>query len=102
MSNTAERVDELEAVAVTSSEAMSFEITSTEQMFQLFQAWHEQRIGILQHMLSIPDGTVIEDTEGVKHALSGEYLAGFRAGIDVALMELDTFPIKANISDEPA
>ena len=39
----------------------------------------------------MPDGSVME-TNGIKATLTGDLLAGFKAGIELALMELGTLP----------
>jgi hypothetical protein len=92
MSNTREAVDSIEPVE--ESTPMSFEISAVEHMYRLFHEWHQQKIGIFEHMLSIPEGTEIEDSEGVKHELTNDYLAGFKSGIEVALIELAILPFQ--------
>jgi hypothetical protein len=92
VSNTKEAIDTIEPVEATSP--LSFEITSVDQMYNLFHEWHQQKVGILNHMLSIPEGTVIEDAEGVKHELTNEYLDGFKSGVEVALIELTNLPFQ--------
>jgi hypothetical protein len=91
-SNTREAIDAIEPIEEPSP--ASFEITSVDQMYNLFHEWHQQKVGILTHMLSIPEGTVIEDSEGVKHELTNDYLAGFKSGVEVALIELTTLPFQ--------
>jgi hypothetical protein len=94
MSEIEEKVDVVESPT-------SFAIESIDQMYSLFHQWHAEKCGVLNHMLNIPEGTVIEDSAGIKHELSNEYLAGFKSGVEVALIELTEMPFTITPSVEP-
>lgn len=66
-------------------------IEDMNQFVQLLVAWHSEKVKVLEHMLQVPDGSVME-TNGIKATLTGDLLAGFKAGIELALMELGTLP----------
>ena len=66
-------------------------IEDMHQFVQLLVAWHSEKVKVLEHMLQVPDGSVME-TNGIKATLTGDLLAGFKAGIELALMELGTLP----------
>ena len=66
-------------------------IEDMNQFVQILVAWHSEKVKVLEHMLQVPDGSVME-TNGIKATLTGDLLAGFKAGIELALMELGTLP----------
>lgn len=66
-------------------------IEDMNQFVQILVAWHSERVQALEHMLQVPDGTVME-TNGIDATLTGDLLVGFKAGIELALMELGTLP----------
>lgn len=79
-------------------------IEDVNQFVGLLSAWHDDKVKVLEHMLQIPDGTemVINGTDS--SVLTGDLLKGFRAGIELSLMELGTLPLVAETVDvaEPA
>ena len=66
-------------------------IEDMNQFVQILVAWHSEKVKVLEHMLQVPDGSVME-TNGIKATLTGDLLAGFKAGIELVLMELGTLP----------
>lgn len=66
-------------------------IEDMNQFVQILVAWHSEKVKVLEHMMEVPDGTVME-TNGIDATLTGDLLAGFKAGIELALMELGTLP----------
>ena len=66
-------------------------IEDMNQFVQILVAWHSEKVKVLEYMLQVPDGSVME-TNGIKTTLTGDLLAGFKAGIELALMELGTLP----------
>lgn len=90
MSNTREKCDEV----VPTSEPESIAITTLDQLVVLLQAWIDEKTGILTHLLAIPEGTEVTDSEGKVFLMTGDYLSGFKNGIDIALMEFSSYPIK--------
>ena len=66
-------------------------IEDMNQFVQILVAWHSEKVKVLEHMLQVPDGSVME-TNGIEATLTGDMLAGFKAGIELALMELGTLP----------
>lgn len=103
MSNTKEKIDEVEDTTTTQTEAegaVSFQITSAHQMFHLVNEWHNHKKAVLSYMLTIPEGTEVQDSEGVTHKVEGDYLTGFRAGLEIALMELNELPFTVSLPPE--
>ena len=66
-------------------------IEDMNQFVQLLVAWHSEKVKVLEHMMEVPDGSVME-TNGIKATLTGDLLVGFKAGIELALIELGTLP----------
>ena len=66
-------------------------IEDMNQFVQSLVAWHSEKVKVLEHMMEVPDGSIME-TNGIEATLTGDMLAGFKAGIELALMELGTLP----------
>lgn len=77
------------------------EVTNIDHFVALLTAWHLKKVSILQHMVSLPEGTEMQSSEGTTLVLSGDILAGFKAGIALSLMELGSLPFAAQTSNEP-
>jgi len=76
-------------------------IDNVHTLVQALVAWHDNKVQILEHMMTIPSGTemLINDTDTV--VLDGEALKGFCAGITVALSELGNLPFDYSVDPEP-
>ena len=66
-------------------------IEDIDQFVNLLTRWHVEKVKVLEHMLEVPDGTEME-CDGVSVVLTGDMLAGFKAGINLSLMELGILP----------
>lgn len=78
-------------------------IESLDQFAGLLTAWHAEKVRVLEHMLQIPEGTEMVVDGGEAVPLIGDRLAGFKAGIQLSLMELGTLPFITESRDaEPA
>jgi hypothetical protein len=78
-------------------------IQSLDQFAGLLTAWHAEKVRVLEHMLSIPEGTTMQLDGGPEVPMTAELITGFRAGIQLALMELGTLPfITESREAEPA
>jgi len=95
-------MSDIEEKVVDTEPSNSVAIESVDLMYRLFHQWHEEKCGVLNHILSIPEGTVIEDSAGISHELTNEYLAGFKSGVEVALIEFKNMPFINTPSVEPA
>lgn len=73
--------------------AETIEIADLDQFVRALVSWHSQKTAILKYMLSIPVGSemTFNDT-GTPTIMAGEFLEGFKAGLDVALIELGVLP----------
>ena len=69
-------------------------VSDLDTFFTLLASWHENRVSMLNHMKSVPEGTEVSvgEDDSPPIILSGEMLAGFQLGIDLSLMELGTLP----------
>ena len=73
-------------------------IDAQQNLIPLLLQWHKNKVATLQHMLTLPEGTIATQTNGEKLPLLGEILLGFRLGIELSLIELGELPI-AEIPD---
>lgn len=70
----------------------TIEIDDLEQFVRILAAWHEQKVKTLKHMLEMPEGVEMVVSGETPVVLTGDLLAGLKAGIEVALMELGELP----------
>ena len=73
-------------------------ITNLDQFVQFLTAWHIEKSALTKHMLDIPDGTEFKVGDEPR-IMTGDTLAGFKLGIEVALMHLGTLPFVAEVED---
>lgn len=84
------------------------QILSVQQMGNIVTNWHFNVITDLHHKLrmpedvgiDIPTGDVNEDGKDIVIEGNADHKAGFLAGLNYALEQLDTFPIKGVPEDE--
>lgn len=79
-------------------------ITDLDQFAGLLTNWHASKVAVLEHMLSIPEGTEMSIDGGDSVPLTGDLLAGLKVGINLCLMELGNLPFiteSANAADAP-
>lgn len=86
---------------VTQEAPPTIEISDLEQFVKIMAGWHVQKVNILQHMLEVPDGTemIVGDESPTRVILTGDMLAGFKAGIELSLIELGTLPFVYETTD---
>jgi hypothetical protein len=78
----------------------TLEIEDLDMFVRMLHQWHTGKVQLIQHMLTIPEGTemIVGDDKSV--TLTGDVLAGFKAGLDLALMELGTLPFIVEVEVE--
>lgn len=76
---------------MTEPKPHTLEIDDLDQFVTILVGWHNEKVKVLEHMLEIPEGTVME-SDGKEAILTGDVLAAFKAGIELTLMELGTLP----------
>ena len=74
-------------------------IDSLDQFINIFHLWHGRKVQVLEHMLNIPEGTVM-GLEGKNIQLTGDVRTAFIEGIKLALHELGTLPFTVEQEDE--
>lgn len=80
----------------------TIEIDDLNQFVQMLAAWHSQKVKTLEHMLEVPEGVEMVVTGEEPIILTGDLLAGFKAGIELSLMELGTLPFAYETEPEAA
>ena len=86
---------------VTQEAPPTIEIDDLEQFVKIMAGWHGQKVKTLKHMLEVPDGTemIVGEDDPTKVILTGDMLAGFKAGIELSLIELGTLPFVYETAD---
>jgi hypothetical protein len=81
----------------------TIEIPDLDQFVTVLVGWHEQKVKMLEHMLQLPTGTemTVGDDAATTLVLQGEALAGFKAGVEISLMELGILPFVYEREPEP-
>ena len=75
------------------------EIDDLSQFVQILTSWHAEKCALVQHWLAVPEDTAFEINDETL-VLTGPALAGFKFGIEMAMMQLGTLPFIAEIEDE--
>jgi hypothetical protein len=78
----------------------TIEIEDLNQFVQMLAGWHSQKVNTLEHMLEMPEGIEMAVTGEDPIVLTGDMLAGFKAGLELALMELGTLPFLYEVEPE--
>jgi hypothetical protein len=78
----------------------TLEIEDLDMFVRMLHQWHAGKVQIIKHMLTIPDGTEMRVGDDVSVTLTGDVLAGFKAALDIALMELGTLPFVVEVTDD--
>ncbi len=78
------------------------DVTTIDQFAGLVGKWHHNKVAVLEHMMTIPEGTEVaikigDEEKAVK--LEGDVLAGFQAGLQVALVEFSQLPFVVSVDD---
>lgn len=88
------------AQAAPADEPMTM-LTSVDMMAELVTSWHTQQMGRLHHLLQIPEGTTFEIGD-TKLEISGDVLAGFKFGVELAIMQFKDLPFERVSASEDA
>ena len=88
-----------EAIETEKPELVYIQDMST--FIALVTRWHKHKVQILEYMLNVPAGTVMQANEGQEIVLEGALLDGFKAGLGLALMELGHLPFVTDSADAP-
>lgn len=90
-----------EASQGTNQEAPTAMLTSMDMMAALVTSWHTQQMGRLRHLLDIPEGTTFEIGD-TKLEVCGDVLAGFKFGVELAIMQFKDLPFERVVASEDA
>lgn len=74
-------------------------IDDLDQFINILHIWHGRKVKVLEHMLTIPEGTEMA-LDGFTIQLSGDAHTAFVEGIKLALHELGTLPFTVEQEDE--
>ena len=73
-------------------------IDNLDQFVRVLTGWHADKVAMLRHLLQIPEGTTFEVGEQTV-VVEGHVLAGFKFGIELALMQVGTLPFAVELED---
>lgn len=74
-------------------------IDDLSKFVQVLATWHAEKCAVVQHLLAVPEDTAFEIGDETL-VLAGPALAGFKFGIELAMMQLGTLPFVAELEDE--
>lgn len=79
-------------------------IDSLDQFVRALHQWHSNKVKVLTHLMTIPEGTEVTDGLEDPKVLQGEFREGFILGLKVALHEMGELPFEAEVEfvDQPA
>jgi hypothetical protein len=91
---------------VNEAQEETIPVDNLDQFVQILTAWHAEKCAVVQHLLTIPEGSEFEvgneGEEQTKVVLTGESLAAFKLGIEMVMMQLGELPFVAEMDeDEP-
>ena len=72
-------------------------IDNLDQFVKALYNWHSNKVKLLKHMASIPEGTEVTEDNGNPKVLTGDYREGFILGLNYALSELGELPFEAEV-----
>jgi hypothetical protein len=84
------------------AENSQIEVTDLDHFVQLLTRWHARKVKNVQHLLSIPDGFIVQIGEAEEFEVTGDIHKGFLLGIELALMEFGALPFQVEMEDAPA
>lgn len=76
-------------------------IKDMNQFVQVLVAWHSERCVAVQQLLTVPEDSEFQVGEQPPVVLTPEVLAGFKLGVEMAMMQLGTLPFVAETEDAP-
>ena len=72
----------------------TIDVESLDVFVHMLVSWHSRKCAILKHMMDLPEGSSMQIGEGESVTMTGDMLVVFKAGIELALMELGTLPFQ--------
>lgn len=77
-------------------------VDNIHEFVHFLNGWHQERVKQLRHMIEMPEGITMIVGEGAEEksvTMEGQLLAGFKAGVELALMQLGTLPFSVELED---
>lgn len=79
----------------------SVPITSVEEMFDVFQQWHQHLMETLKHVENVPENVLpVIEGEDSELVLEGDTLKAFKAGLGIAISLVEHFPVVTTSNEE--
>lgn len=74
-------------------------VEDLDTFVRILTGWHTEKCATVQHLLEVPEGTAFEIGDE-SLVLEGAALAGFKFGIEMAMMQLGKLPFVAEFEEE--
>jgi len=77
----------------------TLEIKDINHFVGLLSRWHQRKVAILNHMLTVPEDAEVMINEAEPVKMTGEFRKGFELGVSIALSELGELPFVAEMEE---
>jgi hypothetical protein len=94
--------EEQQPVPESPKEDQLVTINTVGQFAQILAAWHANQCSVVKHLLELPEGAefkIGDEDQERDLVLTGDTMAGFKFGIEMAMMQLGTLPFVAEVED---
>jgi hypothetical protein len=68
------------------------DVDNLDQFVRILVAWHGEKVKLLEHFLTLPEGVEVTYQDDKPEILTGELHRGFMIGLTLGLMELGNLP----------
>lgn len=78
-------------------------VTDLNEFVAVLTDWHTTQVETVKHLMNVPEGVGVVIGDGADQqtkVLEGDFLEGYRLGIDLALNYMGTLPFVAEVEDE--
>jgi len=87
-------------IKLPEAHAESVEVNDLDAFVKILFGWHQGRVKVLQHLLTVPATGIEMQLDGQDDTpLVGDYHKGFIFGLNVALGELGKLPFVAELEE---
>lgn len=77
------------------------DVNDLDTFVQMLTHWHGNKVALIEHMKTIPDGTEVELEAGMPASImTGDLLKGFQLGLSFSLSELGKLPFAAEMEED--
>lgn len=74
-------------------------IKDLDHFVKVMVAWHSEKAQLVQHLLTVPDGSEFQVGDESVITLTGETLSSFKLGIEMTMMHLGSLPFVVELEE---